>query len=50
MRNFKKGIVYQHVYFIFIDSSGHSKIVKNNPDDKYTKGFDTVKKNKRKTK
>lgn len=42
MADFEKGITYENVFFIFIDASGHSNIVKQNPKDKASRGFDAL--------
>lgn len=42
MSKFEKGKTYENVYIVFIDASGHSNIVKQNPIDKATRGFDML--------
>lgn len=37
---FTKDYLYDNVFFVFIDASGHSNVVKNNPKDKSTQAFD----------
>lgn len=39
---FLKGQVYENVYLVFIDASGHSNIVKNNPRDISSQVFDLL--------
>ncbi|GHV36088.1 hypothetical protein FACS18949_15080 [Clostridia bacterium] len=39
---FEKGMVYENVYLVFIDASGHSSIVKDNPKDVATQAFDLL--------
>ncbi len=42
MKKFEPGVVYQNVYFIFIDAAGHSNIVKSNPIDVSIQAFDLL--------
>ena len=42
MSVFEKGKIYDNVYMVFIDASGHSNIVKQNPIDKASQAFDTL--------
>jgi hypothetical protein len=42
MGNFERSKTYENVFFIFIDASGHSNIVKQNPKDKASIGFDAL--------
>lgn len=42
MTNFLKDQVYENVYMIFIDASGHSNIVRNNPKNLSSQGFDLL--------
>lgn len=39
---FVKGQVYDNVFVVFIDASGHSNVVKNNPKDVSTQAFDLL--------
>lgn len=39
---FAKGQVYDNVFLVFIDASGHSNVVKNNPKDVSTQAFDLL--------
>lgn len=39
---FAKGQVYDNVFLVFIDASGHSNVVKNNPRDVSTQAFDLL--------
>lgn len=44
MNFFQNGSSYKDVYFIKVDASGHSNIVRNNPSDRVDKLFDLVEK------
>lgn len=39
---FVKGKVYDNVFLVFIDASGHSNVVKNNPKDVSAQAFDLL--------
>jgi hypothetical protein len=39
---FEKNHVYENVYLVFIDASGHSNVVKNNPKDMSEKSFNLL--------
>lgn len=39
---FEKNQVYENVYLIFIDASGHSNVVKSNPKDVSEQAFDLL--------
>lgn len=41
-KGFSKNQVYENVYFIFIDASGHSNVVRRNPKDVSTQAFDLL--------
>lgn len=41
-KTFEKGATYENVYLVFIDASGHSEIVKNNPADLATSAFNLL--------
>lgn len=42
MKKFAPDVVYQNVFYIFIDAAGHSNVVKNNPIDVSTQAFDLL--------
>ena len=41
-KGFSKNQIYENVYFIFIDASGHSNVVRKNPKDVSTQAFDLL--------
>ena len=41
-KGFLKNQVYENVYFIFVDASGHSNVVRRNPKDVSTQAFDLI--------
>ena len=41
-KGFSKNQVYENVYFIFVDASGHSNVVRRNPKDVSTQAFDLL--------
>lgn len=41
-RGFLKNQIYENVYLVFIDASGHSSVVRSNPRDVSTQAFDLV--------
>lgn len=42
LSNFTKDNVYENVYMVFIDASGHSNIVRSNPKNLASQGFDML--------
>lgn len=42
VKGFQKGVVYENVYLVFVDASGHSNVVRNNPKDIATQAFDLL--------